>query len=274
MPPPLKRQKRTYKANTNNKLVETRVGAYTAKTGRNDKSVAAKDRSANNVVKQAVVLRTAMVYRALRGDVCPRSKNYNLAVGAGIPPIARGWRDRLAISTNEDRFDLVLRLLAEAYVITSVAKCMTQDEKLAMIRDLDAFYVQALDISRVDCPALKQHATETEQIYTKITNRLSGLALNVATTILDIGMGRLISLDKETRQLFLQLQLLVIQARRMDRNSDVIEMGRSLLTLIFLDDRFEGKNISPSKSSASLKQMIGMIMKKHALSVIHEEKQR
>ena len=87
-------------------------------------------------------------------------------------------------------------------------------------------------------------------------------------------MGRLISLDKETRQLFLQLQLLVMQARRMDRNSDVIEMGRSLLTLIFLDDRFEGKNISPSKSSASLKQMIGMIMKKHALSVIHEEKQR
>ena len=93
----------------------------------------------------------------------------------------------------------------------------------------------------MDCPALKQHAAETEQIYTKITNRLSGLALNVAKSILDIGMGRLISLDKETRQLFLRLQLLVLQARRMDRNSDVIEMGRSLLTLIFLDDRFEGK---------------------------------
>ena len=69
----------------------------------------------------------------------------------------------------------------------------------------------------------------------------------------------------------MQLQLLVLQARRMDRKSDVIEIGRSLLTLIFLDDRFEGKNISPSKSSASLKQMIGMIMEKHALSVIHEE---
>ena len=272
MPPPtLKRQKRTYKPSSKNKLVGTKVTAYTPKTDADGKKEAAAEKSANKVIKQAVVLRTAMVYRALRGDICPRSKNYNLAVGAGIPPIARGWRERLAISNNEDRFDLALRLLAEAYVIVSVAKCMAQDEKLAMIRDLDTFYVQALEISRVDCPALKQHEAETEQIYAKITNRLSGLALNVAKSILDIGMGRLISLDKETRRLFLRLQLLVLQARRMDRNSDVIEMGRSLLTLIFLDDRFEGKNISPSKSSASLKQMIGMIMKKHALSVIHEE---
>ena len=143
MPPPtLKRQKRTYKPNSNNKLVETKVTAYTLQPGANDNKKEAAGKPANKVVKQAVVLRTAMVYRALRGDICPRSKNYNLAVGAGIPPIARGWRERLAISNNEDRFDLALRLLAEAYVIVSVAKCMAQDEKLAMIRDLDTFYVQ------------------------------------------------------------------------------------------------------------------------------------
>ena len=105
MPPPnIEATKANIQASTN-KLVETKVTAYTPKTDADGKKEAAAEKSANKVIKQAVVLRTAMVYRALRGDICPRSKNYNLAVGAGIPPIARGWRERLAISNNEDRFD-------------------------------------------------------------------------------------------------------------------------------------------------------------------------
>ena len=272
MPPPtLKRLKRTYNNSSKHNIMENKNIINKTNTSKNKAvkvtSVDVKKQQ-NILLKQAVVLRVAILYRAIRGDVSPRSKNYNNAVSAGIPPIVRGWRERLSKSLNEKRFDLILRILAEAYVACSIDKDMTYDEKLEFIRSLDAYYLQTLEISKID----QVDPVTLKDSSAALTKKISELALAITNIILNLGLGRLINMDKKTRALFMQLQHIVKKASDTGRNSSVIEMGRSLLTLIFLDDRLEGKNLSSEKSSHSLKQMISMILDTHALTLLHEEK--
>ena len=64
-----------------------------------------------------------------------------------------------------------------------------------------------------------------------LTKKISELALAITNIILNLGLGRLINMDKKTRALFMQLQHIVKKASDTGRNSSVIEMGRSLLTV-------------------------------------------
>jgi hypothetical protein len=264
MPPPtLKRVKLSYskqhdidnKKNIYNNLKVNNASKFLSKTEK-------FKRQQHLMIKQAVVLRVAILQRAIRGDVAPHTKNYKIAISsARIPPISRGWRNRLSKSLNENRFDLILRLLAEAYVACSIDKSMSHDERLNFVRTLDSYYLQTLDISKMN---IEPANLQDESI--KLTKKISELAITVTNFILSLGLGRLINLNKRTRSLFLQLQDIVVKAKKMGRNSQFVDMGRSLLTLIFLDDRLEGQNLSSTRSSSSLKLMISMILDNHTLS--------
>ena len=59
---------------------------------------------------------------------------------------------------------------------------------------------------------------------------------------IDIGMGRLISLDKETAAAIFAIAAVVLQAEmQWIATAMLLKWEDSFLTLIFLDDRFEGK---------------------------------
>lgn len=220
-----------------------------------------------NTLKRAVQLRKGVLFTALRGV---EDKDFVTAIRAGLPPIESGWRKQLARINSEKRFDLVLRILIEAYVAALIGERLLQSERLAFLRKLDNYYVVALELSK-----FKKTATSTTTDDAQAAKKISNLASDIAMDVISLGLARLCTQDEAERAAFKNLQELLIRCSMEAVSGKLHEEGvaqkientRVLLALVFLDDRCEQK--LHGNCLHSLKQATLQIMDVRALAEIN-----
>jgi|EP00945_MAST-04E_sp_MAST-4E-sp1_P003786 hypothetical protein len=255
MPPPAS-------ANTPNKRQKTSTENHAQLSKRTPESNSGRDRTAE-FVHQAVKLRVAVIYRALRNNGnTSGGEQYKKALASGLPAINPQWRQHFSVQGGEKRFDLALRILAEGYVAAILASDLKREGQVLLIRTLDTFFAKSVELAGTGCDTMHD---------------VSKLASDITSCLIVLGLGRLCSQkNEEERAAFKKLQELVKKVGECEELAEEdrqkIDTANALLILIFLDDRLEQK--LSNKCLQSMKDMMLQILDCRALNQLKSKESK